>query len=254
MTTELATTEQKPAEVVLTGREAAVQLQKIVNSRPKKLVMGGKQYLFFEDWQTVGKFYGVTTKVTRTEELKEEGKLIGFLATAVAIANGVEISGADAECTSDELNWKGKPRFQLRSMAQTRACAKALRNCLGWVAVLAGYEPTPAEEMSEDTVRKPAKEQPQSDTSTTKSTPGTSQSEASQEESNPEIPAGGGSGLEPVGKIPTTIQELATWAGAKGKLYNPSWICRQLNIKALSEIRNVEDAYHELLEITGWEH
>lgn len=39
------------------------------------------------------------------------------------------------------------PEFQLRSMAQTRAGSKALRNILAWVAVLAGYKPTPAEEM-----------------------------------------------------------------------------------------------------------
>jgi hypothetical protein len=39
------------------------------------------------------------------------------------------------------------PEFQLRSMAQTRAGSKALRNVLAWVAVLAGYKPTPAEEM-----------------------------------------------------------------------------------------------------------
>ena len=40
------------------------------------------------------------------------------------------------------------PMFQLASMAQTRACAKALRNTLAWVAVLAGYAATPAEEMN----------------------------------------------------------------------------------------------------------
>ena len=39
------------------------------------------------------------------------------------------------------------PLFQLRSMAQTRACAKALSNLFKWVVVLAGYRPTPAEEM-----------------------------------------------------------------------------------------------------------
>jgi hypothetical protein len=39
------------------------------------------------------------------------------------------------------------PLFQLRSMAQTRACAKAYRNALSWVVVLAGYKPTPAEEL-----------------------------------------------------------------------------------------------------------
>lgn len=39
------------------------------------------------------------------------------------------------------------PLFQLRSMAQTRACAKALRLAYGWVVVLAGYKATPAEEL-----------------------------------------------------------------------------------------------------------
>jgi hypothetical protein len=40
------------------------------------------------------------------------------------------------------------PLFQLASMAQTRANAKALRNCLAWVVVLAGYRATPAEELN----------------------------------------------------------------------------------------------------------
>lgn len=39
------------------------------------------------------------------------------------------------------------PLFQLESMSQTRAMAKALRSCYAWVVVLAGYAPTPAEEM-----------------------------------------------------------------------------------------------------------
>jgi hypothetical protein len=41
------------------------------------------------------------------------------------------------------------PFFQLRSMAQTRACAKALRNVLSWIVVLAGYQTVSAEEVGE---------------------------------------------------------------------------------------------------------
>lgn len=40
------------------------------------------------------------------------------------------------------------PLFQLKSMAQTRAGAKALRNILSWVFVLAGFEPRIAEEFT----------------------------------------------------------------------------------------------------------
>lgn len=39
------------------------------------------------------------------------------------------------------------PLFQLKSMAQTRAGAKVLRQLFSWVMVLAGYQPTPAEEI-----------------------------------------------------------------------------------------------------------
>jgi hypothetical protein len=39
------------------------------------------------------------------------------------------------------------PAFQRRSMAQTRAGAKALRNLFARIVVLAGYRPTPAEEL-----------------------------------------------------------------------------------------------------------
>ena len=51
------------------------------------------------------------------------------------------------------------PEFQLRSMAQTRAGSKALRNVLAWVAVLAGYKPTPAEEIV-DMIVEPKAEAP----------------------------------------------------------------------------------------------
>jgi len=143
---ELISSERKPAQIVKLAMEAAKELQKIVGSRNKKLK--GKQYLFFEDWQTLGRFDRTTAKVIDTKELYHDNKLIGFSAKAVALKDEIEISAAEAECCFDE---------QLKSMAQTRACAKALRNCLAFVAVLANYEPTPAEEMigNDKPVQKP---------------------------------------------------------------------------------------------------
>lgn len=40
------------------------------------------------------------------------------------------------------------PFFQLRSMAQTRACSKALRQVLSWVVVLVGLKPTAMDEQN----------------------------------------------------------------------------------------------------------
>lgn len=137
----------QPAEVVEQATVAAQTLKKVLEGKAKKVLINGEQYLEFEDWQTLGRFYGYTVAATETTEIWREGKLIGFSAKAVVYQNGQIASNAESSCMRDEPNWKTRPEFMLKSMAQTRACAKALRNVLAWVAVLAGYKPTPAEEM-----------------------------------------------------------------------------------------------------------
>jgi hypothetical protein len=142
--------QQAPEIVLAEATKAAKALADVINSRPNKLTINGKTYLQFEDWQTLGRFYGVTV-AARTATYVEFGRTQGFEATAEAILVGSDqvISSASAMCLDDESKWSNKPLFQLKSMAQTRACAKALRNVLAWVVVLAGYAPTPAEEMDE---------------------------------------------------------------------------------------------------------
>lgn len=148
-----ALTVSRPPDVVLEeARKAAAALADVLSKKRKPVLFNGEQYLEFEDWQTLGRFYGVTAKVRATKHVafgEEEWAVRGFEATAdaVLVSTGQVISSAEAMCLSDEPNWFRKPMFQLRSMAQTRACAKALRNVLAWVVVLAGYKPTPAEEM-----------------------------------------------------------------------------------------------------------
>ncbi len=102
--------------------------------------------LEFTDWELLGAFFDTTAWVLDSEALYEDEpsgrtkmvfkKLVGFKARAVALRNGQQISQAEAECMFAEDNWRDKPRFQLRSMAQTRACAKVLRNCLAWIVKL----------------------------------------------------------------------------------------------------------------------
>ena len=145
------TMSRAPEVVLAEARKAATALGDVLKNKKKPVTMNGEQYLEFEDWQTVGRFYGVTAKVASTEYVEFNG-VVGFQARAVAIRpDGMEVSAAEAMCLSDEPNWNKKPMFQLRSMAQTRACAKALRNVLAWVVVLAGYKGTPAEEIADMT-------------------------------------------------------------------------------------------------------
>ena len=142
-----------PAEVLAAAQEAAKALQAVITGKRRPVVFNGETYLEFEDWQTVGKFYGLTAQVEWTKplsEARESGtEIIGYEAQAIIVhaMTGQVISRAESMCMREEKNWAGKPLFQLRSMAQTRACAKAFRNVLAWVVVLAGFKPTPAEEM-----------------------------------------------------------------------------------------------------------
>lgn len=135
-----------PDAILRDAHLAAKALTDVIKGKPRPVKFNGEVYLEYEDWATVGRFYNVTAMVTDVQPV-EVGGARGFRATAQAIRDGVAISSAIAMCLNDERNWKDKPAFQLMSMAQTRACAKALRNVLAWVVVLAGYRPTPAEEM-----------------------------------------------------------------------------------------------------------
>lgn len=152
---------REPTIVLEEAKKAAKALKDVVSQKAKPVIFNGEQYLEFEDLQTLGRFYGVTAKVTSTMFI-QYGEIQGFEARAVAIrGDGSEISAAEAMCMNDEANWKSKPLFQLRSMAQTRASAKALRNVLAWVVVLAGYKPTPAEEMTgQENAKKPPMQEP----------------------------------------------------------------------------------------------
>jgi len=140
---------QAPEIVLQEAQKAATALQRVVANKRKPVIFKGEQYLEFEDWQTVAKFYGLCTRSVEAVPVEIFGiKGAKARAEVIDLRTGMVVGGAEAYCMRDEENWKEKPWFQLASMAQTRAGAKALRNVLAWVVVLAGYRPTPAEELT----------------------------------------------------------------------------------------------------------
>lgn len=140
----------EPSKVLEFAHKAAKALKQVIDSKPKKTIVAGEQYLLFEDWQTIARFYNVTVGTDWTKPIITNGKSFGFEAKAVAYKDGVVISSAEASCFRDEKVWADKPAFQIKSMAQTRAAAKCLRNVFAWVIILAGYKATPYEEMCDD--------------------------------------------------------------------------------------------------------
>lgn len=142
---------RKPQEIVSEAKERANVLMQIVKEQNLSKRIGNKDHIQVEAWQTVGRFFNCSAGADEAEAIEVEG-IKGAKAHAVVKdeRTGLVVSEAIAYCMRDEQNWRDKPWFQLASMAQTRAMSKALANKFRWVAVLAGYSGTPAEEMTGD--------------------------------------------------------------------------------------------------------
>jgi hypothetical protein len=73
----------------------------------------------------------------------------------VRTADGAVVGKAEAMCSRAEATWARREDFALRSMAETRAESRAFRRAIGWIMHMAGYSPTPAEEMGATPVAAP---------------------------------------------------------------------------------------------------
>ena len=135
-----------PAEVIQRASDVATQLKAVVSRQGLISKISNREYPRCEAWTLLGTIVGVFPVLCWTR--KVEG---GWEARVEArLASGAIVGAAEAECLKSEKNWASRDDFALRSMAQTRATAKALRMPLGFVMTLAGYEATPAEEMVAD--------------------------------------------------------------------------------------------------------
>ncbi|MHC1577483.1 MAG: hypothetical protein ACXQT6_02160 [Candidatus Methanospirareceae archaeon] len=136
-------------EIVADAQQKADSLYAIVEKQHLYQEMHGKKYLQLEAWQTLGRFCNLAAFIEWTKPVELWGAK-GFEARAVIKdSEGNTVSAAEAMCMSDEANWKRRPIFQVRSMAQTRALSKAYRSCLSFIVSLVGYAVTPAEEVEE---------------------------------------------------------------------------------------------------------
>jgi hypothetical protein len=135
---------EKPVEF---AQKASRALMGLIKSKPQPVMINGEQGMELEDWQMLGRFYGATVGTEWTRRIMPGDKVHGYESRAVVYRSGEIISAAEAMCTRDEQNWAKRDESILRSMVQTRASAKALRNAFAWVAVMTGLKPTPAVEM-----------------------------------------------------------------------------------------------------------
>lgn len=109
----------------------------------------GKQYPKIEWWTSVSASLGLFPRVLYSKRIEREGE-IAYEAKVEVHRNGQVIASGEAMCSSREDRWCNADEYAIKSMAITRASGKAYRIPLSFLAVMAGLEATPAEEVPGD--------------------------------------------------------------------------------------------------------
>ncbi len=178
---------EKPAEVLVKATEVADALKDLIDKKGLAQSFGGsKKHVEVGGWQALGMLLGTlggqplhaetewsrivclpsgdpvlrpyTAEVKRYHRRDQGGGLRetitydvdGFdweARVAIKLPTGVTVGLAEAMCSRTEVSWSQKPDPAVKSMAETRAESRAYRRAVGWIMNIAGYSPTPADEM-----------------------------------------------------------------------------------------------------------
>jgi hypothetical protein len=138
-----------PQLVVVKAADVSKALARVVRDRKLFVRINGKDYVLIGGWTLLGSMLGVFPIVVWSRKLED-----GWEARVEAkTRDGAIVGAAESECLRSERKWAKADDYAIRSMAQTRATAKALRLPLGFVFELEGFEGTPADEIPTDDVR-----------------------------------------------------------------------------------------------------
>ena len=134
-------------------KKALSQMQELVQVMSSKCqgkefiaIINGKQYPKVEWWTTIAATLGLFPIVIYSRRLDREGELA--YEARVEVRYGDRVVGAgEAMCSNKETRWSSADEYAIRSMSITRATGKCYRLPLSFLAVMAGLNPTPAEEI-----------------------------------------------------------------------------------------------------------
>lgn len=147
-----------PAEVVELATTQAKLLMDIVEKTECYQEISGKKYLQVEAWETIGAFNRAHAETESIIPITKDNETIGYQAHVQLWRDGIVVGGAIMPCYFTENCCKGKEgdakHKACMSAAQTFATSKAYRMNYSYVAILAGYQPLPAEEVAPDMVDK----------------------------------------------------------------------------------------------------
>jgi hypothetical protein len=146
-----------PDVIVEKACRIATALVKLVEKQGLVVDIKGKKFPKVEAWQTLAAMLSVNAvcEWTRPVEGGWEARVV------VYDRRGQMIASAEAQCTTKEFGKSKWEDYAIRSMSATRAASKAYRSNLGYIMVLAGYQATPAEEITPDMIDEKREEKAQ---------------------------------------------------------------------------------------------
>lgn len=179
-----------PKEIVRQVGDVADALKSVIDRQDLSVNLGGKKkHVEIEGWQTAATLLGLqamtivtirvepkTTFTVRTkrkkwgmldgkrqviEESDHEWEVEGWSYEAIAevrTMDGRTVGRGEAICSREEKNWFDSEESAVKGMAQTRAQSRALKQALGFIVGMAGYNTTPKEEMDAAGVEAPEAE------------------------------------------------------------------------------------------------
>jgi hypothetical protein len=135
---------ESPEKAVVIFNDIKKNFRDMLIDNGEIIKIHNNEYVKYEGWSTIALVMGIMPEVTEMTRLEN-----GYQAKAVAklIKTGNILGAGFGICSKDENNWKDKPDYAISSMAQTRACGKALKTILSGVIQHMGFEATPAEEI-----------------------------------------------------------------------------------------------------------
>lgn len=148
---QIAALSGDPAQVVEKATAMATTLAGVIRKAGLAVSISGREYVKCEGWTTLLAMMGVfprtewTHRLDRPDEIAYEARV-----SLTHMQSGREITAAEAMASNLERKPWGRDEYAIRSMAQTRAVGKAAREAFSWIVTLAGFAPTPAEEMPFD--------------------------------------------------------------------------------------------------------
>lgn len=150
-----------PAHVIDTATNVATPLAELIDKKGLFKIISGKKFVFVDGWTTMGAMLGVVPRnMPELSKCKEDGEYEETV-ELVRVLDGMIIGRAAAVCGGEtDKIWKSRPEYARKSMAITRATGKAFRLSFSWIMTLAGFMPTPAEEMEEEQTKQPETKKP----------------------------------------------------------------------------------------------